>query len=218
MNERTVTGKQMKLIDHYTIEEIGIPSMVLMERAALSAAEYIWTTATQSDHILAVCGTGNNGADGIAAARMLHLKGYSSEILMVGEENHASEEFKQQLSIARKTGVSVMHDPHEVRWENNTILVDALFGIGLSREVEGLHKEVIQKMNDSQAKVISIDIASGLSGDDGQIWGTAVKANTTVTFGWKKEGMTTVKGKELSGETIVADIGYPEEVYNRFVQ
>ena len=101
-----VTGKQMKAIDAYTIHTIGVPSLVLMERAALKvaqAAERLWK---KGDTIWAVCGTGNNGADGVAAARMLHLKGYPVRVFLVGNPDKGTEEFRTQLTIAGNVGLS----------------------------------------------------------------------------------------------------------------
>ena len=101
-----VTGKQMKAIDAYTIHAIGVPSLVLMERAALKvaqAAERLWE---KGDTIWAVCGTGNNGADGVAAARMLHLKGYPVRVFLVGNPDKGTEEFRTQLTIAGNVGLS----------------------------------------------------------------------------------------------------------------
>ena len=99
-----VTAKQMKAVDAHTIHTIGIPSMVLMERAALWVAEEAGALAGQKEVIWAVCGTGNNGADGVAAARMLYLNGYQACVYVVGDVEKGTEEFKAQVSIARRTG------------------------------------------------------------------------------------------------------------------
>ena len=102
-----VTAKQMKAVDAHTIHTIGIPSMVLMERAALWVAEEAGALAGQKEVIWAVCGTGNNGADGVAAARMLYLKGYQACVYVVGDLEKGTEEFKAQVSIARRLGMEV---------------------------------------------------------------------------------------------------------------
>ncbi|WP_028273163.1 NAD(P)H-hydrate epimerase [Atopococcus tabaci] len=215
MSQRLVTGEQMKVIDQYTIEEVGIPSMVLMERAALAASEYVLENTSASARILAVCGTGNNGADGIAVGRMLFLKERPVDILLVGDEQTASKETKQQLAIARNIGVNVFMDALNVEWTQYTVLVDALFGIGLNREVKGSYKRLIDQINREKAEVFSVDIASGLSGNTGEVMGAAVQADHTVTFGWKKTGMETEAGKRVSGKVVIADIGYPAFVLER---
>ena len=102
-----LSGRKMKAADARTIQEIGIPSMVLMERAAMAVAAQAEKKAKKDKYIWSVCGSGNNGADGVAAARMLYLKGYPVCIYMAGDENKGTQELKTQLSIARKLGISV---------------------------------------------------------------------------------------------------------------
>lgn len=131
-----VTAKQMKAVDAHTIHTIGIPSMVLMERAALWVAEEAEALAGQRDAVWAVCGTGNNGADGVAAARMLYLKGYQACIYVVGNLEKGTEEFKAQVSIARRMGMEVRSWTGAADGECS-LLIDAVFGVGLSRPIEG---------------------------------------------------------------------------------
>lgn len=213
MTEVLVTAEQMKKIDSHAIDTIGIPSMVLMERAALEVAEEIIANFSTHENILVVCGVGNNGGDGVAAARMLFLKDKNIKILLIGEEEKASEETKAQLNIAKRMKIPIVHKEQEIDWEEQEVIIDAIFGIGLNREVEGEAIEVIMKINQSKAKKVSIDIASGLSADFGEILGVAVKADYTVTFGWKKKGMEIVTGEEYSGKVSVKDIGYPKESF-----
>lgn len=201
-----VNSAQMKAIDSYTIQTVGIPSMVLMERAALKVAECVEEHSTRNHRILAICGIGNNGADGIAAARMLHLDGYQVDVLLVGEEKHATEELKMQLSIARNLGIFI---DSNINIDEYTIIIDALFGIGLSRRITGLHETVINKINTGNHIVFSVDIPSGLSADNAKPLGIAVKADYTITFGLNKIGMILYPGCEYSGDVIVADIGFP---------
>lgn len=213
MSEKVVTSQQMSEIDQYTIDKIGIPSIVLMERASLGVAQTLLNHTDASSNILAVCGTGNNGADGVAVARMIALQNRQVEVLLIGNEEKSSEQMQQQLAIARNIEVPISNDPNTIEWHKYSVFVDALFGIGLSRNVEGPHKKAINKINENQdSYVISVDIPSGLSGDTGDIMGAAIKANTTVTLGWQKTGMITVKGKEICGEIIIHDIGYPRDL------
>lgn len=219
MDTQMVSAAQMKQIDQHTIEEIGIPSLVLMERAALGVAEHILRMTDRTERILAVCGTGNNGADGIAAGRMLFLKGRPAEVLLVGDEESASQETKQQLRIARNCGMAIMTDWKEVDWPAYQVIVDALFGIGLNREVEQPHRSIIEAVNRlKEGRVVAVDIASGLDGTTGETLGTAIEADVTVTFGWEKTGMHSANGRAVSGIVEVVDIGYPDFVWNKFVK
>lgn len=219
-----VTGKQMKAIDAYTIHTIGIPSLVLMERAALEVAAQVKALAAElwgeggpgfpvfknpGPRIWAVCGPGNNGADGVAAARMLHLEGYQAEILTVGNPEHQSQECRIQLSIARKVGV-LERMWQEALGEGCDILIDAVFGVGLSRPVEGGYRECLDMLaRAGDFKVVAVDMPSGIHSDTGAVMGTALKAHVTVTFGWEKAGILLYPGRGYAGRVVVADIGFP---------
>lgn len=206
-----VTGPQMKAIDQYTIEKIGIPSMVLMERAALHVQECVEEKVDKKQFIAVLCGMGNNGADGAAAGRLLFLKGYRVSIYLVGSLSKASVELKQQLKIARNVGVPIFSEtmPDSNRYE---VLIDALFGIGLNKPVTGDYLNWIGLINQSDGLVFSVDIPSGLSATSGEVLGETVSADYTITFGLMKYGLTTEKGKQHAGEVVVGDIGYPDKV------
>lgn len=205
-----VTGTDMKKVDSYTINTIGIPSLVLMERAALSVAEIVCKNQLKDKKILVVAGVGNNGADGVAICRILHLKGYNTELYILGDISKASTEFKQQLSIAHNIGINIVGD-----YNDADVIIDSIFGVGLSRNVEGVYKDVISKINKGRNIVYSVDIPSGVSADTGKICGVAVKANCTVTFGSYKIGTVLYPGAEYCGQVVVADIGFPQEAYEQ---
>ena len=208
---------QMKEVDRYTIETVGIPSMVLMEKAAMAVVRHTKELCSEQDTILAVCGYGNNGGDGIAAARILFMEGYSVAIYMVGEKTAATKETKQQLKIAKKIGVPMLR---KVKWEEYTVIIDAIFGIGLSRNITGEFRKIVEDINRSAARVVAVDIPSGVCADDGRIFGIAVKAECTVTFGYQKTGCLLFPGSEYSGNVFVEDIGFATggltEAPNRF--
>ena len=208
---------QMKEVDRYTIETVGIPSMVLMEKAAMAVVRHTKELCSEQDTILAVCGYGNNGGDGIAAARILFMEGYSVAIYMVGEKTTATKETKQQLKIAKKIGVPMLR---KVKWEEYTVIIDAIFGIGLSRNITGEFRKIVEDINRSVARVVAVDIPSGVCADDGRIFGIAVKAECTVTFGYQKTGCLLFPGSEYSGNVFVEDIGFATggltEAPNRF--
>lgn len=200
-----VSAAQMKEMDRHTIEAVGIPACVLMEKAGMAAAERAKELFSREDRLLAVCGYGNNGGDGIVVARILHQAGYQVAVFMVGDGTHATRETRRQLRIAKNLGISVMRkaEPDEY-----TGIIDAVFGIGLSRPVTGELRTLFGKINASGAKVLSIDIPSGVCADNGTILGIAVKAVMTVTFGWQKVGCLLYPGADYAGKIYVEDIGF----------
>lgn len=204
-----VTGGQMKEVDRYTIETVGIPSLVLMERAALSVTEEVIKNGKKLDRIWVLCGNGNNGADGVAVARMLHLKGYPVFAVLAGEKEKGSEEYVTQVSIAEKTDVKLVGVSDLIPGTCD-ILIDALFGVGLDREILGRYREILETIIGCQPKfTLAVDIPSGIHSDTGEIMGIALKADVTVTFGYEKLGTMLYPGKEYAGRVLVADIGFP---------
>ncbi len=205
-----LNGEMAHFVDRYTIEQMGVPGIVLMERAALSVANRVAQAAVElggNVRIAVVCGCGNNGADGIALARILTWQGLLTEIIIVGNENNATEEFLLQKEIAVKSNMVFSNN---FNFEEYDIVVDSLFGTGLSREITGKYYDVINHINESKSYVISVDIPSGIDATDGKVLGIAVKSELTVTFGYHKMGMLLYPGKEYTGEVVVADIGlYP---------
>lgn len=201
-------------VDRITIEELGIPSLVLMERAALAVTECVEKYATCKTRIGVLCGTGNNGGDGIAVARMLNEAGYDATILIKGAENreeafiHATKEFLQQLRIAKAAGVPVREPEETAEYE---IIVDALFGVGLTRPIEGEYAVLLERLNKEAHIVIAVDIPSGVNASTGKIEEIALFADETVTFGGVKCGHMLYPGKEYCGRVTVADIGFAKK-------
>ncbi len=232
-----VTGSQMRAIDQDAIQNIGIPSLVLMERAAecvARKAEYLCGSMedqTAGKHlpgrrkpqkempqILVFCGVGNNGADGVAAARMLHNHEFDVLVIVVGNETHATKEFQVQKEIAEKLEVPItnweqfLHSESEKKQqEQSRAIMDAVFGVGLSRDVEGTYAQVLDWINEAETGwVLAVDVPSGIHSDTGAVMGTAVKADVTVTFGYEKMGSALYPGRGYCGQTEVCDIGFPE--------
>lgn len=200
----------MKNVDNYTINTVGMPSMVLMERAALAVAKYIKKSCKNDKKVLCICGMGNNGADGVAVARILTQWGYFAEVMLVGDRNKATAELNEQLDIAKKSGVK---NSSRAQFFEYDILVDAIFGIGLSREVVEPYAGIIADINDAGKKVIAVDIPSGLCSTTGKVLGIAVKADTTITFGAYKNGHLLGQGPEYSGKVYVKDAGFPDKAF-----
>lgn len=209
---------EAKEIDRISISEIGIPSCVLMERASLKLADCIcqYTTEVQKD-VLILCGVGNNGGDGMAAGRILSERGYKVTFVLLGSEEKASEEMKIQLTIARNLSLRIITDTSLEEFNHNrySIVVDAIFGIGLSREVTGEYEKWIRWLNHIDAKVFSVDIPSGIDATTGKVLGIAVNADYTITFGVNKLGLVLFPGILYAGKVIVEDIGFPKSVVER---
>ncbi len=203
-----VSNTEMKAIEQYTINNIGIPSVVLMERAALSVSEEIIPLVKCNDKVLVVCGVGNNGADGLAVARMLHDEGVFCAVYIVGNKDKATEEWKLQKRILDNITDNKLHYVTTSDFSEYTIIVDAVFGIGLTRNVEGKYKEVIESINAVDcATVVAVDIPSGINGDTAKVMGTAVKADITVTFEFEKLGIRLYQGREHAGRVVIKNIG-----------
>ncbi|CBL35630.1 yjeF N-terminal region [butyrate-producing bacterium SM4/1] len=207
--KRLVTGAQMKEIDRHAIETVGIPSLVLMERAALSVVEEMEPELFREDRIFVACGTGNNGADGAAIARMLFLRGYNVTVLTAGRQESRTEELKLQLAIDERIGISVM-EAEDFIPGSYEVAVDALFGVGLSRNVEGPYRNVIEMICGMAPRLtVAVDIPSGIHSDTGRVMGRAVRADLTVTFGFEKLGLVLFPGRDYCGRVAVKDIGFP---------
>ena len=208
--EYLVFAGEMKEYDKNTIEYFGMPSMVLMERAALAAAEEIEARFPGGGRVLVAAGSGNNGGDGIAVGRILRLRGFSVDFFLAGERGKCSKETEAQIQIIEKYGCPLQNKMKEKEYD---IIVDALFGIGLSRELEGSFADAVRRINESGAFICSIDIPSGIHTDSGQVMGEAVNADLTVTFGWKKLGHVLYPGHAYAGEIVCRDIGITQESF-----
>ncbi|MCC8102856.1 MAG: NAD(P)H-hydrate dehydratase [Clostridiales bacterium] len=192
-------AKQMKACDARTIR-LGIPSMVLMERAAMAVVEEMKNASLDLSKVLVVCGSGNNGGDGFAVARMLA----HADICFAGKETSMTKETALQRRICENCGLKISSNFPEGEY---TTIVDAMLGIGLSRPVEGRYAEVISWINAQAAQVVAVDIPSGISADSGRVLGTAVRADLTVTFAARKPGQILYPGAEYCGRLVCRDIG-----------
>lgn len=208
--EYLVTAEEMKRYDAVTIRKIGIPSLVLMERAALAVMEEI-AAVCQEGTALILAGTGNNGGDGLALARLLAERGFQVEVLVCGDPGRATEEWKKEASILSNYPVKFepegMSPGRKPLRKEYTVLVDALFGVGLSREVTGEYRERIEQFNGLCGYKVAVDIPSGIHSDTGRICGCAVKADLTVCLGIGKRGLYLYPGCEYCGAVKVKEIG-----------
>lgn len=203
-----LTGKQAQALDRHAIDIVGFPGLVLMEKAAMTLAQVLMEQEGSRHGFLFVCGIGNNGGDGLAAARLMHQQGYSVAVVMVGKAERLSEDAKKQMTLAVSCDVPFVTLSSIQEDATYDILIDGLFGVGLSREIGGVYEKVIQWMNNSYKKIYAIDIPSGIHAETGEVMNRAVKADVTVTFGANKLGIVLYPGCEYAGEIYVGDIGY----------
>ncbi len=197
-------ARQMREADEYTINILGVPSLELMERAAAACVTYIKEQLTEHSKVCVVCGCGNNGGDGFAIARMLMNDGYHVTAVLAGNRERCTKECEKQIWLFEKAGGIVGKEFTEGEY---SVIVDALFGVGLSRDIEGRYLSILNAMNRAEGFKFAVDLPSGVSADTGNILGTAFRADLTVTFQEKKFGMAVSPGKELSGKVVAADIG-----------
>lgn len=162
---------------------------------------------SQKQRILCVCGGGNNGGDGVAIARILHLHGYNAEIYMLGNPDHRTKETRRQLKIAENYQVPLVNNLAAGEY---TTIVDAIFGVGLDRSIEGKYREVIQALNEVSAWKVAVDLPSGVCSNTGRELGIAFRADLTVTFAFCKTGLCFYPGKNFAGKIVVADVGIYE--------
>lgn len=196
-------GEQMKKTDQYTISNLGVPSLYLMENAAKSCVRII-EDKSPGKEICVVCGSGNNGGDGFAISRLLLEKGYIVTTCLVGNPLKATKETNVQMARLAQ----INHHIHERFIPGKyDMIVDAIFGVGLCREITGKYSDVINEINQCPGKKLAVDIPSGISSDLGQVLGIAVKADYTVTFQFAKIGQILHPGKYYCGELFVEDIG-----------
>lgn len=200
-----VNAAQMKAADQYTIQKLGVPSLELMEHAAQACVQVLEDEKFDLSHVCVVCGSGNNGGDGFAIARILQNNRYSVETFCVGNPEHYTEETQEQMHRLQECGGKITYGmPQE---DSYSVVIDAVFGVGLSRKVEGRYRQVIEQMNQMRGTKFAVDIPSGLSATTGCILGCAFKADYTVTFQLKKIGLELSQGRTMAGRVIVPDIG-----------
>lgn len=211
-----VNSREMKLYDNNTTEKYHVPSIVLMERAAVAFVEALREQSVNLSDVLIVCGNGNNGGDGYAVARLLQLAG-SRVTVVAADAKHlqnaskATEANLLQKKIWQAYGNDILTEIPTGK--EYTAVIDAVFGVGLSRNIEGAYESLIAQMNDIKGVKIALDIASGISADNGSVLGIAFRADITITFAFEKLGMILWPGNEYSGKVILKDIGIDEHSF-----
>lgn len=207
-----VTKKEMQAIDSYAIKRVGIPAEVLMERAAMEVAAQIEKWNTSGGRILIAVESGNNGGDGLAVGRILIGRGYNVDIYFVGGMTKTSPQFQIQKNILHNMGIRLRK---AIPNKDYSVVVDGIFGVGLSRKIEGAQAKAIEALNQLDALKVAIDVPSGIDATSGDILGVAFRADYTVTFGLKKIGMFFSDGIDYCGTVVCVDIGFPAVAVNQ---
>jgi NAD(P)H-hydrate epimerase len=206
---KIVTADEMREIDRLAIKDNGLHGLVLMERAGLAVASKV-KELYPLKRILVLCGGGNNGGDGLVAARDLFTWGFKVVVIMTTKKEALSADCAIQYQIAKKMGI-----PAEIRNTlsgkdiHGSVVIDAVFGTGLARPVKGDIAGLFSFLNSADAPVVAVDMPSGISSDTGEILGQAVMADCTVTFGLPKRAHFLYPGAEYTGKLFIEDIGFP---------
>jgi len=210
-----VTAEQMRELDRLTIEQFGVPSLTLMERAGEAIAEAILKrfSSIAKRGVMIVAGKGNNGGDGFVVARLLKKKRIPCEVALLAGRDELSPDASHNLQAFLKLNGKVTEitagnfELLSQRLSKNRLLVDAILGTGMKNDVRGLFAEVITLMNASGLPIVAVDIPSGLDSDKGTPLGVAIQAEMTVALGYPKLGEAIYPGLDHVGDLVVADIG-----------
>lgn len=212
-----LTREQIRAYDRLATELCGIPSILLMENAGRGATDVVVNLASPSlgdsvaKSVTIVCGTGNNGGDGFVVARHLQARGFQPQVFLVGDANRIVGDAKINFAAMIACGIEYRNASLLENEVNSTqIIIDAIFGTGISRNIEGVAAEVIDAINKSPALKISLDLPSGLDAYTGAVLGHAVKAQHTITFAYPKPGLYTPQGKIHAGKIHTVNLGVPD--------
>jgi NAD(P)H-hydrate epimerase len=214
--KNTFTIDDCKEFDEWAIEVVGIPSIILMENAGHAVADEIYKSYFSEkgtyNSVTFFCGVGHNGGDGLVAARHLFVKGVNVKVYIVGGVSGFSIDTELNFRILRKLGVYAFpllsdKDLSKAKIPENSLIVDAIFGTGIDRDIIGFERKVIDRINKEENEVVSIDSPSGFNLDDGSDWGICVKANKTITFVATKKAFEMETSQDIIGDVEVVDIG-----------
>ena len=206
---QVVTNEQMRSVDQGAMNTYHIPGIVLMEHAAMGIYQKMKEWLCETDRIQIVCGVGNNGGDGLALARLLHIDGYQVCYSLV-EHQVVSADAISNLQMVEALGIDCVDSLQEV-----DVVVDAIFGTGLHNEITGNAKVWIEKINQASVKVVSVDIPSGVSSNTGEILGCSVCADKTYTIARGKIGLYVYPGSACAGEISIVDLHVPEDLFKQ---
>jgi NAD(P)H-hydrate epimerase len=213
-----IISSDIRKIDAYCVEVLGMPEMILMENAAMSVLKNI--DRNDVSVMTIISGVGNNGGDGLALSRMLNAEGIETNIYIIGRIEKMSTACRKQYEILTNMGleIRIIESVGDVDKLGDSIgesqlTVDSIFGIGLKRELNSLYSSVVEAINGKSRKIISIDVPSGMNSDTGEILSNCVKANMTVSFIGRKKGFKDMD--QYTGKVIVENIGVSEVTVNK---
>ncbi len=214
---KLVTAAQMQELDRRTIQELGVPSLVLMENAGRATFEILRREfPSPAGPVTVVAGRGNNGGDGFVVARYLANAGCPVAVFLLGQKDRVSGDARVNLELASRLNLKIVEvltdddlNPLVHHLARSGLIVDALLGTGLNAEVRGLMRTLVEKINGLRVPTLAVDMPSGLSADNGRPLGVAVQAEVTVTFGSPKLGQILAPGRDYVGRLWLVDIGIP---------
>lgn len=212
---KVLSADAMRALDRRAIDEVGIPGLVLMENAAIGVADVIDEIDPEAVAVSVLCGPGNNGGDGLAVARHLAARGYDVVAIVIDGGGARSPDLETQLEICRRLRLNVVEPAPDRAVElalelarGADLLVDALFGIGLSRPLSGVFAELVTALAELPQPVVAVDVPSGLNGSRPSIDGVFLPADTTVTFAAPKIAHALAPASDAIGELVVVDLGF----------
>lgn len=212
MKTSVCTAQQARMADQKAIQDYQIPSLLLMEHAAMGCVRLLHDTLSDADSIVILCGPGNNGGDGMAIARLLFQK---CIVFAPDSANMSNDEKTQWAMLLHHDSVTLQGYPEILNSiQQADVIIDALFGNGLSRPVQGIYKELIEACNHSHAFVVSIDIPSGLDATTGEIHGTCIHSDLTISLDCIKTGQLLNRATDVISSLRCLPIGIPEEIHN----
>ncbi|MCX7940919.1 MAG: NAD(P)H-hydrate epimerase [Endomicrobia bacterium] len=214
MKKYYFTSEEIYKLDKLATEKFLIPSIILMENAGRLSAEFIRKYMIKNDlhNVIVFCGPGKNGGDGFVCARYLSIFGFKVVVVKFIPEKKYKGDTLINYKILKRLGITIQNfEQAKIKklLSTSDVIIDAIFGIGLSRNVEGVFRDAIGLINNSKKVVFAIDIPSGINADTGDVLGLAVKADYTITMGALKKGFVKKTTKLFLGKVVVADIGYP---------
>jgi ADP-dependent NAD(P)H-hydrate dehydratase / NAD(P)H-hydrate epimerase len=221
---RILNAGQMREADRRTIQDVGIASLVLMENAGrqvVAAIESLFPDLSDR-RIAIVCGKGNNGGDGFVTARTLQQRGFDVSVFVIGRVTEIKGDARTNLEILGRVGQPVVEVADETAWElhgaeiaGHDIIIDAMFGTGLSQPLTGFYETVVADINEAGVPIVSIDVPSGMSADTSDLIGDCIEATVTITLGAPKLPLVLPPAEMKSGEVVIADIGIPGDIFDQ---
>ena len=208
--KKLISVSQAQAFDKFAQEKLGVPSLILMENAGRSVAEEALKMLGRKKRVAIICGVGNNGGDGLVAARHLLNANKNVDVYLVGNILKLKPDPKINLEILQKMKIKIKYfksikDLKQIK--KSDLIIDAIFGIGLKSEVKSPITDVISFVNLSNRPILAVDVPSGLDADGGKALGVAVKATQTITFVAPKKGFYKASAKKFCQKIIVKDIG-----------